>query len=299
MISQQQKKVAIVVVTYNRRNLLKECIEALLEQDYQSREIILIDNASTDGTKEYIRDNFFGTVNYFNTGENLGGAGGFNYGMKRALEKGCDYLWLMDDDCVVNKSSLSCLLEEAEKLNNDFGFLSSRVLWTDGSLCNMNIQKKSYSEKVSAENTDKTKIIMATFVSFFVKSDIVREVGLPISDFFIWADDLEYSRRISRRYSCYFVYNSVVCHKTKSNIGSNLPADNSKDLSRYSYAYRNEYYLYRDEGIKGRTYYWMKRVYHIFRIILQSDRKQEKIRIIHDAIKKGRRFHPEVEFVTE
>lgn len=291
-----QNKVAVVVVTYNRKNLLKECIEALVHQEYQNREIIIVDNASTDGTAEMIKEYFPVGLIYYNTGKNLGGAGGFNYGMKKALETGCKYIWLMDDDCIVNNTSLPCLLSEADNLKDEFGFMSSQVLWIDGSLCNMNIQKKSYLKKITNEDNNTTRVMMATFVSFFVKAETTRKVGLPITDFFIWADDLEYSRRISRQYPCYYVPSSTVVHKTKNNLGSNLPADQSKDLSRYSYAYRNEYYVYRREGLKGIMYYWLKRVYHTVKIILNSDRKREKLNIIHRAIKEGKRFDPPVEF---
>lgn len=295
----EENKVAVVVVTYNRKELLKECLEALSGQDDQNTEIIVVDNASSDGTEKYVRDYYSEIVKYYNTGKNLGGAGGFNYGMKKALETDCDYIWLMDDDCIVNDTSLIALLGEAEKLNNQFGFLSSRVLWTDGSPCNMNIQKKSYTSKVTPEDTEPVPLIMATFVSFFMKAETVQKIGLPITEFFIWADDLEYSRRISRKYPCYYVPDSTVLHKTKTNIGSNLPADNAKDLSRYSYAYRNEYYLYRSEGLKGRIYYLLKRAYHITKILLKSDRKQERLNIIHKAIKAGKHFHPAVEFISE
>lgn len=289
-------RVAAVVVTYNRRELLRECLEALLKQENPNTEIIVVDNASTDGTEEYLRESFAGKIAYYNTGKNLGGAGGFNYGMKKALETGCDYIWLMDDDCVVNDSSLSGLLQEAGNLKDEFGFLSSKVLWTDGSLCRMNIQKKTYTEKVTEEEEHPARIIMATFVSFFVKAETVRKIGLPISEFFIWADDLEYSRRISREYPCYYVPASTVRHKTKNNLGSNLPSDSSKDLSRYSYAYRNEYYLYRREGLRGRVYYWMKRMFHIAKILLKSDRKRERLGIIHRAVQEGKHFFPQTEY---
>lgn len=295
-MSNLPKKTAIVVVTYNRREMLRECLAALLEQGNPDAGIIVVDNASTDGTEEYLRKNFVGKIKYYNTGENLGGAGGFNYGIKKALESGCDYIWLMDDDCVVNDSSLSGLLQEAESMKDEFGFLSSKVLWTDGSLCRMNIQKKTYTEKVTEGEEQPVRIIMATFVSFFVKAETVRKIGLPISEFFIWADDFEYSRRISKEYPCYFAPASTVCHKTKNNLGSNLPSDDSKDLSRYSFAYRNEYYLYRQEGIQGRMYYWMKRMLHISKILLKSDRKRERLGIIHQAVKQGKHFYPKIEY---
>ena len=90
-------KVVAVVVTYNRKELLKECIEALIKQEYNDCEILIVDNASTDGTKDYINQYIKeNKIIYKNTGSNLGGAGGFNYGMKEACKLGCDYIWNMD-----------------------------------------------------------------------------------------------------------------------------------------------------------------------------------------------------------
>lgn len=74
------KSVAVVVVTYNRKELLKECINALLNSTYKNIKVLVIDNHSTDGTKDYISEELENEkVLYVDTGKNLGGAGGFNY----------------------------------------------------------------------------------------------------------------------------------------------------------------------------------------------------------------------------
>lgn len=293
------KRVAAVVVTYNRKELLEECIDALLHQTYNDCDIIVVDNASTDGTQEFINQKYKDLVIYQNTGSNLGGAGGFNYGVKTAYTLGYEYFWLMDDDCIVDSDSLSVLMNTANELNDDFGFLSSRVLWKDGSLCKMNIQKISYKQKIDENIVGLNKIIMATFVSFLVKRTVVEAVGLPISDFFIWADDLEYSRRISKNHNCYYVFNSKVTHKSKSNIGSDLAIDETGNFSRYRFAYRNEYYLFRNEGLKGKLYYFTKRMYHRIKIIRNGKNVSEKLKVISNAIKEGKGFYPQVEFVDQ
>lgn len=299
-MTENMKKVAAIVVTYNRKELLKECIEALLNQDYSNCDVIIVDNASTDGTKEYIEDYIADQkIIYRNTGANLGGAGGFNYGMKAAYELGCDYMWLMDDDCIVHKDSLVKLIE-ADGAIGEYGFLSSKVLWQDDSICRMNIQKTSIKNKVSDWDTDRQKIIMATFVSFFVKTKIVEEVGLPIKEFFIWADDIEYSRRISRKYDCYLITSSVVHHKSKNNIGSDIAKDNSENLNRYSYAYRNEAYIYKREGLYGKLYYKLKVLLHKRRVKKSEDSietKNNKLDIITSAVETGRSFNPPVEML--
>lgn len=293
-------KVAAIVVTYNRKDMLRECLDALLQQEYANCIIIVVDNASTDGTRESIDDYIqSGKICYKNTGENLGGAGGFNYGMKAAYEIGCDFMWLMDDDCIVQKDSLSKLIAASNDIK-DYGFLSSKVLWKDGDVCKMNIQKSSIKNKITDWETDRQRIIMATFVSFFVKTKVVKEVGLPIKEFFIWADDIEFSRRISRKYDCYLITSSVVHHKSKNNIGSDIAKDNSENLGRYSYAYRNEAYIYKREGLYGKLYYKLKVLLHKRRVKKSDDSnetKNIKLNIINTAVETGRSFNPPVEML--
>lgn len=295
------KKVIAVVVTYNRKELLKECVEAILKQDYKNCDVLIVDNASTDGTKEYINEYVNNKrVHYKNTGSNLGGAGGFNFGMKEAYKIGCDYMWIMDDDCIVNKDTLIKLLDADLDLKGQYGFLSSKVLWKDGSICAMNIPKNSIIKKNKDWNTRLKEVKMSTFVSFFIKSDIVKEYGLPISDFFIWADDIEYSRRISINNKCYLINDSVVVHKSKNNIGSNIVADDINNLNRYKCCYRNEYYVYRREGIFGKIYYFIKRKYHIIKILMSSNSKNDKrtkIKLINDSVKIGKKFYPKIEYI--
>lgn len=299
MDNRSSEKVAAIVVTYNRKELLIECIEALLAQDYPNCDIHIVDNASTDGTKEaldgYVRD---GKILYHNTGANLGGAGGFNFGMKKAFETGCDLMWLMDDDCIVGTDSLTKLMEAGKEIGR-YGFLSSKVLWKDETICNMNIQKLSLRKKVSDWETDRQKIVMATFVSFLVPTEIVKEVGYPIRDFFIWADDIEYSRRISRKYDAYLITSSVVHHKSKNNIGSNIVADTAENLARYRYAYRNEAYIYRREGLYGHLYYNAKIAVHKRKVRKSQDPqelKDKKLQVITEAVAEGKGFYPSIEY---
>ena len=82
---------------------------------------------------------------------------------------------------------------------------------------------------------------MASFVSLFIKASVIKQLGLPIKEFFIWTDDWEYTRRISRKYNCYLVNKSVVTHKSKSNMGADIINDSEDRLDRYKYIYRMMY----------------------------------------------------------
>lgn len=292
-----EKQVACVVVTYNRKELLKECIEALKKQSYENLKILIIDNASTDGTKEKINDYLDERVLYFNTGENLGGAGGFNFGMKCALRENADYIWLMDDDAIVKENTLNELLDFAKSINDDFGFLSSHVLWTDGSNCQMNIQRLGLKKEIK-DFTKTQKIKLASFVSFFVKSSVVEDLGLPIKEFFVWGDDWEYSSRISKKYDCYYVPSSEIIHKSSQNMGVDISRDSKDRLSRYFYAYRNEGYFYRKQGFKGKIYNFLKRNLHKYKIRKSSvDDKKERLKILKDGYKASKTFNPRIEYM--
>ena len=101
-------KVAIIVVTFNRKLLLRQCIEALLKSNYDNFDLFVIDNNSTDGTENDLAEFWLNDkINYLNTGENLGGAGGFHFGIKNCDIKKYDFLWLMDDDTIVLPDTLS------------------------------------------------------------------------------------------------------------------------------------------------------------------------------------------------
>ena len=133
-------KVTAVVVTYNRLELLKENINALLIQKYNNFDIMIIDNASTDGTEKYVRGIDNNKIKYINTGSNLGGAGGFSFGVRQAIEKGYDYAWLMDDDTIPSSEALDSFMNKVNKFRGEFSYLASVVRWKDGLLCEMNKQ---------------------------------------------------------------------------------------------------------------------------------------------------------------
>lgn len=290
-------KVVAVVVTYNRKALLKECIESLLDQEADANlSIQIIDNASIDGTRDYISSYIEAEkIKYINTGANLGGAGGFERGIREVAKDDYDFVWIMDDDTIPTKSALQELLKAASELSMQ-GFLSSLALWTDGSICTMNVQRKDIARKLDlAEFKNKyIPVEYATFVSLFVPMSTVREVGAPIGEFFIWGDDWEYTRRISKKHKSFVVTSSKVVHKTGTNIGCDISNDNPERIQRYKYGFRNDVYLAKQDGLKGRVYRQLKVVKNVLKVIVESKtEKKERLGVIFDGIKEGKKFNPE------
>ena len=192
--------VVAVIVTYNRCSLLAETLQSIESQTIKPSRIVLVDNNSNDGTEHLIDSlNISIDLHYERLERNIGGAGGFKCGMKRAYALGADWLWCMDDDCAPHADSLEKLLTALEDDTiRTAGFLASRVVWTDGTPCLMNlpvahplwIGPHSRSPTVS-------RIIGSSFVSMLLSRKAIETVGFPVEEFFIWFDDAEYTRRIS------------------------------------------------------------------------------------------------------
>lgn len=204
----------------------------------------------------------------------------------------------MDDDCIVKTNTLEELVKFALEKNDNFGFLSSKVLWTDSKICKMNLQRKTVFKTLKNVN-ENSEIAMASFVSLFLKTKIVKQYGLPIKEFFIWTDDWEYTRRISKNNKSYFVASSVVIHKSKNNFGANIVKEGEDRLERYNYIYRNDTYLYKREGIKGFLYLFARNFYNIVNILLFSKNKFKRMSIILKSTHKGFKFHPKIEYVEK
>lgn len=296
-------KVIAVVVTYNRKDILKKCIESLLAQEKISCDIMIINNASTDGTEEMIQSEFnLPQIKYFNTGANLGGAGGFEYGVHKAASMDYKYIWIMDDDTWPEPDALLNFAKANGALKGKWGFLSSVAYWTDGSICRMNIQKKDIFRHIGQKeyNSKIAPIKMCSFVSLLVKTKCVRELGCPIGDYFIWTDDYEFTGRISRRYPCYMVPSSKVTHAMKEHIRVDFAHDDASRIDRYQYIYRNDVHCYRNYGLMGWMYLILKNGYTTVKVLTQSkDSKIKKVKTIWQGFLKGLKYHPEVVHVDK
>lgn len=291
---------AALILTYNRKEILKSCIEAvLLQKATEIPDIIVVDNGSSDGTSELFsgKEAIFKDerIHYFNTGHNTGCAGGFTFGMRKAADLGYDYIWMMDDDCIPSETALAELVGFAEKHVGQYGFLSSKVLWKDGSISLMNIQRTTLTRNVKDFNKSIVSVTMASFASLLIPIRVIRDVGLPYSKFFIWTDDWEYTRRISMKYPCFLITRSEVTHYIKDNSKADIATASSDRLPRFRYLYRNDVFLYRREGIKGIVYESLRLSIHIARILLSDHVIKEKIKrswIVINGTTEGFSFYP-------
>lgn len=258
MSEENKEKIAAVVVTYNRKQLLGECLNALLKQSYPLDALYIIDNASTDGTPEYLMEKGFIDkqlfsekepseslksiplqshqdrtleIHYVQMHENTGGAGGFHEGVKRGYEAGFDWLWLMDDDAEPEQESLL-------KLSEYFNFenvvaLCSLVFRLNSNISDIsrgryNLKKMFPMDRAPISHEEFTKkfieIDFAAFVGLLVNKNAIKSIGFPIKEFFIHSDDNEYCLRLRKLGKILLIPESVIIHKEEQH--NNLQVKN-------------------------------------------------------------------------
>ncbi|MGO4453236.1 glycosyltransferase family 2 protein [Arthrobacter sp. RAF14] len=262
-------RVAAVVVTYNRRELLKDTLRGLLTATVRPDALIVVDNASDDGTPEFLKawaasegaaaaDRT--VLDLVRLESNTGGAGGFVVGMERAvLDHQADYVWIMDDDTEPLADSLAEALSALDTIAAQGvpapAYLASLVRWTDGRPHPMNRTKERLrldaAGRARADSLGLTSIRTASFVSIFVSADAIRRQGLPIADYFIWNDDFEFTARITRQAEAFAVPDSEVLHHTKTFGDAQAdPGD------RFYYEVRNKLWAY----FRSPALHWWERV---------------------------------------
>ncbi len=241
-MSRNNESIAAVVVTFNRLNLLKECISSLSTQSRKVNEIIVVNNSSTDGTNDWLIKQKYLTVI---TQENSGSAGGQYTGIKTAYEKGFDWIWCIDCDVIPHTNALLKLLGCNVSDNPKTGFLSSLIYYDAENLAYANIPElgNPYELLNAIYKQNPIPIISASFGSLLLPSKILSEVGYPSKDFFIWGDDAEFTLRIiSKGYKGYLVQESVAQHFNPSNSLTPYAVLSQKDI-KFQFGIRNMVYV--------------------------------------------------------
>lgn len=223
-----QKSICAVVVTYNRKTLLLKCLNALKAQTAQLTHIVVINNASTDGTIDLLhQQGWINDVSFtlITLPSNQGGAGGFYEGIKYAYENQFDYIWLMDDDGLPDISCLEKLLPHA----TDKNYIGPLVLNIE------NPQELTFTLRLPKSKTVLSNIqdikknnfnkiipdIVMPFNGILFCRKLVENIGLPRKEFFIWGDDIEYTWRAKKAgYDIHTITDAKFYHPKEKTLGT-------------------------------------------------------------------------------
>ena len=281
-------KIGVVIVTYNRLSLLQTALRCFEEQTYLPIFVIVVDNACTDGTSDYLnewksRNELYEKIIVRNE-KNEGGAGGFYAGLAVALKKTADYIWVSDDDAYPDKDALLFAAEFLKTKNHeDISAICGKVINNNQIdyfhrksyiRCGINIVE-SYPKKELYNDTS-FEINCFSYVGSIISRKKMIEEGLPIKDYFIAYDDSEHSLRLSKVGKIYCIPKITVYH--------NVSATNDVIDWKTYYGYRNKIDMFR------RHFPWYCYYYYLLQLTLclivwNFNGKGDKHKVVKDAIR--------------
>ncbi|GAA4803825.1 glycosyltransferase family 2 protein [Nocardioides caeni] len=201
------ESVAVVVVTFNRADLLEGMLAGLGRLERAPDAVYVVDNASTDHTADVLARSTLPGLVPIRSADNLGGAGGFHLGLQRAHADGHDAMWLMDDDVVPAPDCLTRLLEVdgpcliavredrrgqlVEKAAVRFDLANPLAIRPKTASVDSTYSRRSQMPAtVPVENV--------AFEGFFVRRAVIDAIGLPDPSYFIFYDDVDFAIRARR-----------------------------------------------------------------------------------------------------
>jgi len=194
---------SIIIVNWNTRELLKQCLASI---DYPA-EIIVVDNGSTDGSREMISDQWL-MVKLIANNKNLGFAKANNQGIK--IAKG-EFILLLNSDTKIKSNSLKKLITFAKR-KKDWGVVGPRLLNQDGSIqfsCfhfpsikgafeQFWLGKIGAFEKFAPKGKKETEVEAVAGAAFLIPRKVIARVGLLDERYFFYFEDLDYCRRVKK-----------------------------------------------------------------------------------------------------
>lgn len=261
------EKIAAVVVTYNRKDLLCKCIKALEEQSRPLDAIFIINNNSTDGTKEWLdTQKHLITIHQ----DNVGGAGGFYRGIKEAHKAGFDLIWAMDDDV---SPTFNCLEELLKCRNSETGILcpqrrmNGRIVLGETLRFNLSNPFKAFKRNLLPNDLTDKKIITIEGMAFegpLIERKVIDKIGYPNKNFFIFYDDSDYSYRATL---AGFKVNYISCAILNKEDLSNSVSSNTFRSWKVMYGLRNQIYFCHQYG-KNSIYRFLYPKFILFQYVL-------------------------------
>jgi GT2 family glycosyltransferase len=296
-----------VILTFNRKDLLRRCLNQVFAQSRLCDRVIVIDNCSSDGTADMLRNEWGDRVEVHTLPRNVGASGGFNAGIRIAYQEGADFIWVMDDDVLPREDALAKLIAADEFLANrgiEHAFVLSSAWTEDGNPTNVpkidtRPRVRGYEDWPRFLEHRIVPVTRATFVSILLPRAMILEHGLPLAPMFIWGEDSEYTLRITDKRPGFLAAESKVLHlRQLSGVVSIVTEQNTTRLKYHHHLIRNHMYIFRKYGSKlDYCRHAIRQVQLILRLAMA--REFQKARIVLAGVLESFLFDPPIELAGE
>lgn len=196
-----QPKVFILVLNYNGKATLKQCLQSVYQLNYPDFEVVVIDNNSKDGSLEEVKS-LYSRAHFIKNDSNLGFAAGNNVGIRFALEKGADYVWLVNNDAKVEKDSLTKLIDAGEQ-HPQSGILSPLIIhsetkniWFGKGVIDWKSMKTLHVSPPTLLQSFTSEYICGC--AMLIKKEVFKKIGLLNERYFLYYEDADFSVKASR-----------------------------------------------------------------------------------------------------
>ena len=294
--------VSVVIVNWNGREDTLQCLASLKPLSHSLRSVIVVDNGSTESIKEVLEKSY-AWVTCISLSENLGFAGGNNVGIKKALEDGAEFVWLLNNDTVVDKHVLSILDgfrdPNVGACGSKIYFMKGReyhkdrykekdlghVLWYAGGVIdwdNMYAMHRGVDQVDHGQYDSMEETAYITGCSMVIRSEVFKKIGLLDASYFMYLEDVEYCLRMQKHgFKTMYVPSSKLFHKNAGSTGGSG--------SKF-----HEYYQTRNRLVLGLQYAPVRTKAALLRESIRFLYKgpEQKRQAVFDAIrgKKGRGY---------
>ena len=261
--------VHVLIINWNGREHLRECFETLLESTYENARFVLVDNGSTDGSVEFVKDSYGPDprVGVIECGQNLGWSGGNNVGIERAIAAGADYVFLLNNDTATEPDAIEKLVEMAES-QPETGALAPKMLLFDAPylLNSLGIEcsiigcgwDRGLGRIDGPKWNTPGPVIGACGGACLLRAETLRKTGLLPADYGIYLDDLELCMRIwNAGYEVWTCPGARVRHKFSATMGQGPLA-----RRKYYLNTRNRMRLVMRNFPRSRTANWKAALVH-------------------------------------
>lgn len=228
MIMTEYPLVSVVIANYNGKHLLKTCLDSVFNQTYKNYEVILVDNGSTDGSVEFIKENY-PSIKLFVNSKNLGYAVGYNMGIEEAKGK---YIATLNNDIKIEPDWMENLIEVAENekdrkvgmyASKQLNFYQPELIDSTGIVLyrGMYTSLRGRGELDRGQYEDEIEVFGACDAAAIFRKEMLDQIGLFDSDFFLYQEEFDLAwRALLSGWKCVYVPEAIAYHVGGATAGA-------------------------------------------------------------------------------